>query len=432
MSASPYSEFIARRRARVGASGRVVDAAQLHASMKPFQTDIVQWACQVGRPAVWADTGLGKTRMQVEWCRLMGSTSLIVTPLAVAQQTVEEAAKIGVHARYVRDADHVDGPGLYVTNYEMVERFPASLFDAVALDEASILKQSDGKTRTRLIQHFQSVPFRSTWTATPAPNDPEELTNQAEFLGHMTRTNMLAAYFIHDQDGWRLKGHATEPMLDWMSQWAIAIRRPSDLGYDDDGYDLPGLEILPELVDVEIEPADGELFAVSIGGVSGRSRVRRESLDARVARTVTIVEAEPAEPWLLWCGLNDEADALAASIPGAVNVHGSMSPDEKADRLLGFAHGDFRVLITKIGIAGMGLNYQHCARMAFVGLNDSFEGYYQGIRRSYRYGQSRIVHAHIVLSHIEEQIAANVARKEQQANRVIDGLVARNTHRRAA
>lgn len=431
----PYSEFIARRRARVGATGRTVTAEQLHESLKPFQVDIVQWAATVGRPAVWADTGLGKTRMQVEWCRVMADTALIVTPLAVAQQTVEEAEKIGVTARYVRDVDHVDhvdGPGLYVTNYEMVERFPASMFGAVALDEASILKQSDGKTRTRLIQHFAEVPFRSTWTATPAPNDPEELTNQAEFLGHMTRTNMLAAYFVHDQDGWRLKGHAIEPMLDWMSQWAIGIRRPSDLGYDDEGYDLPGLDIIPELVEVDIEPADGELFAVTIGGVSGRSRVRRESLDARVTRTVDLVAAEPAEPWLLWCGLNDEAAALADMIPGAVNVHGSMTPDEKADLLLGFAHGDFRVLITKIGIAGMGLNYQHCARMAFVGLNDSYEGYYQGMRRCHRYGQSRVVRAHLVLSHIEEQIAQNVARKEQQANRVIDGLVARNAYRRAA
>lgn len=428
----PYAEFIARRRAKVGATGREVVAADLHASMKPFQNAIVQWAARVGCPAVWADTGLGKTRMQIEWCRVMAETALIVTPLAVAQQTVEEAAKIGVTARYVRDAAQIDAPGLYVTNYEMVDRFPAEMFGAVALDEASILKQSDGKTRTRLIEHFAAVPFRSTWTATPAPNDPEELTNQAEFLGHMTRTNMLAAYFVHDQDGWRLKGHAIEPMLDWMSQWAVAIRRPSDLGYDDAGYDLPGLEVIPELVDVEIEPADGELFAVSIGGVSGRSRVRRESLDARVARTVELVTAESAEPWLLWCGLNDEAAALAAQIPGAVNVHGSMTPDEKAELLLGFAHGDFRVLITKIGIAGMGLNYQHCARMAFVGLNDSYEGYYQGMRRSYRYGQTRVVHAHIVLSHIEEQIAMNVARKEQQANRVIDGLVARNAHRRAA
>lgn len=432
MTLTDYDSFIARRRARVESVGLDASPGDLHHSLKPFQVDVTRWACKVGRPAVWADTGLGKTRMQLEWCRVMADTSLIVAPLAVGQQTAEEASRIHSDARYVRSSDEVDGPGIYITNYEMVDHFDPALFGAIALDEASILKQSDGKTRTKLINHFRDVPYRSTWTATPAPNDPEELTNQAEFLGHMTRTNMLAAYFIHDEDGWRLKGHAVDPMLDWMSTWAIAIRRPSDLGYADDGYELPGLDIVPELVDVEIEPGDGELFAVSIGGVQGRSKVRRESMDVRVARTVALVEAEPDEPWLLWCGLNDEADALESAIPGAVNVHGSMSPEEKADRLLGFAHGECRVLVTKPKIAGLGMNYQHAARMAFVGLSDSYEQYYQGIRRQYRYGQTRVVRAHIVLSHIEEQIAHNVARKERQANRVIDGLIARNALRRIA
>ncbi len=432
MSELPYSDFIARRRALAPTVGVEVGPGDLHHSLKPFQVDVTSWAARVGRPAVWADTGLGKTRMQLEWSRVMADVSLIVAPLGVARQTPEEAALIHSEARYVRSGDEITGPGIYVTNYEMVGQFDPSKIGAVALDEASILKQSDGKTRTMLIQHFASVPFRSTWTATPAPNDPEELTNQAEFLGHMTRTNMLAAYFVHDQDGWRLKGHAVEPMLDWMSTWAIAIRRPSDLGYGDDGYDLPGLSIIPELVDVEIEPGDGELFAMTIGGVQGRSKVRRESMDARVQRTVELVEAEPEEPWLLWTGLNDEADALAESIPGSVNVHGSMSPDEKADKLLGFAHGDFPVLITKLKIAGLGMNYQHTARMAFVGLGDSYEQYYQGIRRAFRYGQRRRVHAHIVLSQIESQIADNVARKETQANRLMDGLIARNANRRIA
>ncbi|WP_194385164.1 DEAD/DEAH box helicase [Microbacterium luteum] len=428
----PYSDFIARRAARVRPVGIDVGPGDLHHSLKPFQVDVTRWAARVGRPAVWADTGLGKTRMQLEWCRVMADVSLIVAPLGVARQTPEEAALIHTDARYVRSGDEITGPGVYVTNYEMVDQFDPSKIGAVALDEASILKQSDGKTRTKLIRHFENVEYRSTWTATPAPNDPEELTNQAEFLGHMTRANMLAAYFVHDQDGWRLKGHAVEPMLDWMGTWAIAIRRPSDLGYADDGYNLPGLNIIPELVDVEIEPADGELFAMTIGGVQGRSKVRRESLAARVDRAVELVERESDEPWLLWTGLNDEADAIADAIPGSVNVHGSMSPDEKADLLLGFAHGDFRVLITKLKIAGLGMNYQHSARMAFVGLNDSYEQYYQGIRRSFRYGQTRVVNAHIVLSEIESQIAENVARKESQANRVIDGLIARNTTRRVA
>lgn len=420
---APYVEFIARRNARAAAVGRKVIAPMLHKSLKPFQKRIVQWACGVGCPAVWADTGLGKTRMQIEWCRLMAEVSLIATPLAVAQQTVEEAEKIGVRARYVRSAAEVDGPGVYVTNFEMLPDFDPAMFGAFALDESSILKQSDGKTRSMLIEWARPVPFKSAWSATPGPNDPEELTNQAEFLGHITRTNMLAAYFVHDQDGWRLKGHAVDPMIRWMSTWAIALRKPSDLGYADAGYILPGLEVIPQIVPVEIEAGDGELFAVTIGGVQGRSKVRHESMDARIARTVELVRAEPDEAWLLWCGLNDEANALAAAIPGAVNVHGSMTPDEKSAALLGFAHGDIPILITKPKIASLGLNFQRCARMAFVGMNDSYEQYYQAIRRCYRYGQTRVVHAHVVLSAIEEQIALNVQRKETQANRIIDGLV---------
>lgn len=418
-----YAEFIARRAAKAQSNGKAIETGDLHHSLKPFQVELIKWAASVGRPAVWADTGLGKTRMQLEWARIMAETSLIVAPLAVAEQTVAEAASIHIDARYVRSADQVTGPGVYITNYEMVERFDPALFGAVALDEASILKQSDGKTRTRLIEHFRHVPYRSTWTATPAPNDPEELTNQAEFLGHMTRTNMLAAYFVHDQDGWRLKGHAYDPMIQWMSSWAVAIRRPSDMGYLDDGYDLPGLRIIPELVDAEIEPEADELFSVTIGGVSGRAKVRRETLDARVQRAADLVAAEPGESWLLWCGLNEEADRLEGLVPGSVNVHGSMTPEEKATLLLAFARGEIKVLITKPSIAGMGLNFQIAARMAFVGLSDSYEAYYQCIRRCYRYGQSRVVHAHIILSQLEGQIADNVTRKEKQANRIVDGMV---------
>lgn len=416
-----YAELLQKRMARAQVAGLIISPDDLHESLKPFQRDIVTWAAKVGRPAVWADTGLGKTRMQLEWCRVMADRSLIVTPLAVAQQTLAEAARIGISARYIRSQDEVTGPGIYLTNYEMVEHLDPASFGAVALDEASILKQSDGKTRTKLIELFQDVPYRSAWTATPAPNDPEELTNQAEFLGHMTRTNMLAAYFVHDQDGWRLKGHAIDPMLNWMSSWALAIRKPSDLGYKNDGYDLPGLEIVPELVPVEIEAAPDELFALSIGGVKGRSDVRRQSLDARVERAIQLTQ--DGSSWLLWAGLNDEADALAAGIPGAVNVHGSMSPEEKAEHLLAFANGDLRVLITKPKIAGMGLNFQASNRMAFVGMNDSYEQYYQCIRRQYRYGQTEVVRAHVVVSEIEAQIADNVARKEKQANRIVDGLI---------
>lgn len=397
--------------------------SDLHPSLKPFQRSITGWAVRRGVAAVWADTGLGKTRMQLEWARLSADTSLVVAPLAVCAQTVEEAASIGISAAYVRDGEDVAGPGVWVTNYEMVERFPASLFGAVVLDESSILKQSTGKTRNMLIRHFENVPRKLSCTATPGPNDPEELTNQAEFLGIMTRTNMLAAYFVHDQDGWRLKGHAADPMIAWMNGWAFAIRKPSDIGDSDDGYNLPGLNVIPEIVETEIEPAEGELFAATMGGVSGRSKVRKQSLADRVDRAVELVEHEPDEPWVLWCGMNAEADALAARIPGSVNVHGSMTPDEKAQHLSDFATGANQILITKPSLASFGLNWQHCARTAFVGLSDSYEQYYQCMRRFHRFGQKRVVNAHVIVSALEQQVARNVMRKEGQANRIIDGMI---------
>jgi Helicase conserved C-terminal domain len=416
-----YQEFLARKQSRIEKPGREVSAVDIHPMLHPWQNELTRWAVRTGRAAIWADTGMGKTVMQLEWARLSAETSLIVAPLAVCQQTVREAAKLDIEARYIRHYEDVDGPGIWVTNYERVPGIPAALFGAIVLDESSILKQSDGKTRTMLIEHFAEVPHRLACSATPAPNDPEELTSQAEWLGRMTRTHMLAAYFIHDQDGWRLKGHARQPMMRWMAQWAVALTKPSDVGGDDTGYILPGLEVVPEIVTAEIE-ADGQLFATSIGGVTGRAELRRKTLQARVDRAAKLVANEPG-PWLLWCGLNSEADALAAAIPGSVNIHGSLDPDEKARLLLGFADGDFDVLVTKPSIASQGLNYQHCNRMAFVGLGDSYEQYYQAIRRCYRYGQTKVVRAHVIVSDLESQIAANVARKEKQASQITAALV---------
>ena len=417
-----YTAFLAKKQKVAYQDGPIIRPADVHPTLFDWQSQIVAWAVKVRRAAIWADTGLGKTMMQIEWARLSGDMTLIVAPLAVCQQTVREAAKLGITAKYVRDETELDGPGMYVTNYELVPCFGPDQFDAVVLDESSILKQSDGKTRTMLIEHFADVPARLACSATPAPNDPEELTNQAEFLGRMARNHMLAAYFIHDSDGWRLKGHARGPMIEWMSTWAIAVRRPSDIGGSDEGYILPGLEIKSHLLPVEIVP-DGQLFATEIGGVTGRAEVRRKTLASRVARTAELVHAEPDEPWVLWCGLNAEADALADAIPGAVNIHGSLSPDEKARLLLGFSDGEHRVIITKPAIASQGLNWQHCARMAFVGLGDSYEQYYQAIRRCYRYGQTRVVEAHIVLSDLESQIADNVRRKERQASAITQSLI---------
>ncbi|UTN93658.1 DNA helicase [Mycobacterium phage Yorick] len=418
-----YAEFLARKTALVEQPGSEVSLADMHPMLHPWQKDLVRWAVRTGRAALWADTGMGKTVMQLEWARLSGDRPLIVAPLAVCAQTVREANKLDVTAEYIAepDPDMFRRAQIIVTNYERLHNFIPDMFDAVVLDESSILKQSDGKTRTMLIEWASGIPHRLACSATPAPNDPEELTNQAEWLGRMSRTHMLAAYFIHDSDGWRLKGHARKPMIEWMAQWAVALTKPSDVGGDDTGYILPGLEVIPEIVHADIE-VEGQLFATDIGGVTGRAELRRKTLQARVDRAAKLVANNPG-PWILWCGLNSEAEALAAAVPGSVNVHGSLDPDEKAQLLLGFADGQFEVLITKPSIASQGLNYQHCQRMAFVGMGDSYEQYYQAIRRCYRYGQTKVVYAHVIVSELESQIAANVARKEQQASDITRALV---------
>lgn len=426
---SDYATFLASKRRSVGQCGHEIDPGDIHPMLHDFQRDIVQWAVRKGRPGLFTTTGTGKTFMQLEYARLSGDTALVVAPLAVCQQTVREAAKLDLDVRYVRDGSQITGPGVRITNYEMAARFDPRALDVAVLDEGSILRDSDGKTRNLFIEHFAPVPRRMTCTATPRPNDAEELTNQAAFLGVCSRVDMLASYFIHDDQGWRLKGHARDPMYRWMASWAVALRRPSDMGYPDDDYILPGLEIVPEILPVEIE-VEGQLFPTDLGGVGGRSAIRRQTLQARCERAAELVDRERAEPWLLWCGLNAEADLLAELVPGAVNVHGSMSPEEKADKLLAFADGDIPVLITKPSIASRGLNWQRCNKMAFVGLGDSYEDYFQAIRRCYRYGQTRVVTAHIILSELESQIADNVARKEREADQFMAELVAAMQHAR--
>lgn len=417
-----YADFLAGKQRTAASAGHEIAEGDVNPLLHSWQRQIVTWATRKGRAAVWADTGLGKTWMSLEILRLSGSRTLVVAPLAVCHQTVREAAKLGITLRYARSDADAAGPGMWITNYEMAMRFDPALLDAVALDEASILKQSDGKTRTALIRHFAPVRFRFTFTATPAPNDIEELTSQAEFLGVMPRVEMLAAFFVHDDDGWRLKGHARKPMFRWMTSWAIALTHPSDIGGSDEGYILPGYQVIPHLLPVDIVP-DGQLFATDLGGVGGRSAIRKATLDERCKVTASLAEGEADEPWVIWCGLNAEAAMLERLIPGAVNVHGSMSPEDKATALLDFADQKTRVLISKPSICSFGMNWPHCARMVFCGLSDSWESFYQAIRRCHRYGQSRVVDIHVVLSELEGRIAENVARKDKQATAMIRELV---------
>lgn len=422
MTPPSYPDFLAAKATHRWQHGPTIDPGTLHPILHPWQRDVTTWAARTGRAAVFADCGLGKTFVQLEWARTVAERTLILAPLSVARQTVREARTLGLDVTYVRHADELPTSGVAITNYEMAGQVGADWCGAVVLDESSILKAVDGKTRRTLTEMYADVDYRLACSATPAPNDVAELTNHAEFLGVMPRNEMLAAYFVHDSDtGWRLKGHAAEAMYDWMASWAVALRKPSDLGYDDADYLLPPMTVVPEVVRVEVVP-DGQLFATDLGGVGGRAAVRRETLDARVARTVEIAKSHD-EPIIVWCGLNDEADAVARALPDAVNVPGSWKPEDKAAALEAFQDGTTGVLVTKPSIAGFGMNFQHCARQVFCGIGDSYESYYQAIRRSWRYGQDRPVFAHVVVSELEEQIVANVRRKERDANRMNDQLV---------
>lgn len=429
---STYHQFLARKRAAAPSDGIELDPDDLHPSLFPHQREAVRWAAERGRAATFLDTGLGKTRIQVAWLdRMVGpvGNGLIICPLSIAQQTIAEAAKLGIGVTYVRsqgEAGDRSTSGLYVTNYEMQDRFDPHLFDAVVLDESSILKNHTGPTRTALIERWGSVPYRLACTATPAPNDHTELANHAEFLGAMRRVDMLAAFFVHDSDtGWRLKGHAAGPMFRWMSTWAMAARKPSDITGNpehDVPYELPELRIHAEVVEHHDAP-EGQLFATSLGGVQGRAQVRRATLADRVRRAADIVGWDD-EQAIAWCGLNEEAETLTDDIGGAaVNLTGSMSPEQKVEIIEAFKAGEIRVLVTKPSIAGMGLNFQNAARQVFVGLGDSYESYYQAIRRSWRFGQTRPVDVHVVVSELEAEIVANVRRKEADASAMTEQLV---------
>lgn len=410
-----YQAFLASKALVSRPAGRDVDPADIHPSLFAFQRDLVRWSVRKGRAALFADTGLGKTRMQLEWARLTGTRTLILAPLAVARQTVDEGAAIDIEVTYARRQQDAHPTGITIANYEMLHAFNPAAFGAVVLDESSILKNFEGRVRTELIRAFRDTPYRLACTATPAPNDIAELANHAEFLGVMKREEMLAAFFVHDDQGWRLKGHAREPFYRWLASWGMSLKSPSDLGYSNAGYVLPPLEITACLVPTAFT-RPGQLFATDLKGISDRVAVRKETLSERVGAAVNIVEAEPDEPWIVWCGLNGEQDAIATHLgERAISIYGTLPPDVKEARMQAWIAGERPVLVTKPSLAGFGLNLQRCARMIFVGLSDSYEAYYQSIRRCWRFGQQRPVHAYIVLTEPEEAIYANVCRKQREA-----------------
>lgn len=423
-----YTEFLEGKKIQDVQSGFNIDVVSLNKKLFDFQKVIVRWALGRGRAAIFADTGLGKTAMQVEWASQVAKHTnrpvLILAPLSVAHQTVREADKFGVKVCYHRHEPETLVDQVVITNYEMMANFDFSHFSGVVLDESSILKSHDGKTRSEIIERSAKVPYRLSCTATPSPNDFMELGNQAEFIGVMSRTEMLAMFFVHDggeTSNWRLKGHGERKFWEWLSTWAVVIRKPSDIGFSDDSYDLPPLHIHEHVIEVD-RPAPGQLFALPAMSLSDQRAAKRESMDDRVNALASLVNASH-EPWLVWCHMNAESDALGSKIDGAVTVSGSDSIEHKEQSMDGFTDGNVPVLVSKPSICGYGMNWQHCSNVAFVGLDHSFESFYQAIRRCWRFGQTKPVNVHVFLSDVERPILDNIKRKEQQHNEMSQRMI---------
>lgn len=421
-----YEDFIKSKRRSEIATGHT--PGELNEHLFDFQHAIVSWAVRRGRAAIFADTGLGKTLMQLSWADEVSTYSngivLILAPLAVSEQTIEQGATFGIEVKRVPEGETPKNSGVWITNYERINAIDFDSLTGIVLDESSILKSHDGKTRTAIIQSCQSIPYRLSCTATPSPNDFEELGNQCEFLGVMTRTEMLATYFVNDAGDtgtWILKGWGQSRYWEWMGTWSVVLRSPADIGFDGSRYDLPKLEYHEHVVATDV--IGDELFSRPAMGLSERRKAQRDSIIERCKALAEVVNSEPNEPWLIWCHLNDEAEMLQSMIAGSVNVQGSDKPESKTKNLLGFAHGDIRVLISKPKIAGYGMNWQHCARMAFVGLDDSFEKFYQAVRRCYRFGQKREVQVHIFTAENEGQILLNIKRKEAQHHKMSINMI---------
>lgn len=405
-----YEDFLKSKRFVLESSGFDIDKSELNPMLYEFQKDIVRWALKKGKACIFADCGLGKTPMQLSWahqvCTHAGGMVLILAPLAVADQTKREAEKFGYTAKVVESQSECIS-GINITNYEKMDKFVANEFVGVVLDESSILKSYSGKVRTAIIQNFHSVPYKLACTATPAPNDYMEIGNHSEFCGVMTRSEMLSMFFVHDggqTSKWRLKGHATDVFWQWLATFSVFVDNPANIGYQVSGYDLPKLNINEIIVDGN-EPIKESLT------LTERREARKESLELRCKKAAKLVNSSN-EKWLVWCDLNDESARLSELISESVEVKGSDKSEYKSNSMLAFSDGTFKCLITKPKIAGFGMNWQNCHNMIFTGLSDSYEQYYQAVRRCWRFGQEKPVNVYIIISAKEGCVKENIERKQ--------------------
>ena len=422
-----YRDFISNKFKVQRDTGFELDRSELNPKLFEYQKDLVSWSLRRGEAALFTGTGTGKTFMQVEWAKhvheRLNKPVLVLSPLAVSAQTVNEARKLGIDVNLCREQAEVVN-GINITNYEKLEHFVPASFGGVVLDESSILKSFTSTTRNTIINGFRETPFRLACTATPAPNDFMELGNHSEFLDSMTRTEMLSMFFYHDGADtakWRLKGHAEDKFWEFVASWAAILTMPSDLGYDNAGFELPPLKYNEMVIKADKAP-DGYLFAFEAQNLQERRENRRATTKERVAVCADIVN-NSNDIHLVWCDLNVESEMLKKSIKDCVEVKGSDSPEHKEKAMLDFAAGKIKCLVSKPSICGFGLNFQVCHNMSFVGLSDSFEAYYQAVRRCYRFGQKKTVNVNIITSELEGAVVENIKRKEKDSLRMHAAMV---------
>ena len=404
-----YKEFLKQKQKSHIFSGFDIDESELNKSMFPFQKFIVSRALKAGKYAIFADCGLGKTLMQLEWSYQVSKKTdkrvLILAPLVVVEQTKREAVKFNIQADLI-DED----------NYEQLSNIDTSIYGGICLDESSILKNFEGETKKLILERFAKTPYKLACTATPSPNDPMELGNHSEFLDVMSRNEMLAMYFVHDGGEtakWRLKGHATKLFYQFIGTWSIMLNKPQDIGFEMEGYALPELNLIERQITTP-KRDNGQLFNDAIISATNFNSELRASKKERLAEVISIVNSRPDENFIIWIKQNEEGETLKKLLPEAIEVKGSDSNEWKKEKLLGFANNEFRILITKTKIASFGMNFQNCRNQIFASLDFSFEGLYQAIRRSYRFGQSNIVNIYLITTDTMKNVLASIERKQEQ------------------
>jgi DNA modification methylase len=412
-----YLKFLEQKEVYFENSG--FEPKPINQMLYDFQAEITKWAIRKGRAAIFADCGLGKTPIQLEWARQIHNKTdrpvLILAPLAVSKQTRREGDKFRIPIKVCESQSDVIN-GINITNYEKLHKFSPNEFVGIVLDESSILKSYTGKFRTQIIEAFVQTPYKLACTATPAPNDYMELGNHSEFLNVLSRTEMLSTFFINDTSNvgtWRLKGHGQDKFWEWLCSWGVMITKPSDLGFSDKKFILPELDI-EQIVIKNGNPLPGKLFIEAANTLKERRQARRQSIETK-AQKIFALTLTNKEPWLIWCDLNDESKAASDMINGAVEIKGADKNEHKENSMIGFSNGDIRVLVTKPKIAGFGMNWQHCNNVVFMGISDSYESYYQAVRRCWRFGQKKKVNVKLMVSDLEGNVVDNIKRKEQDA-----------------